>query len=60
MRESRLTRAAELLQTTKAPVSAIAEAVGYLNQSKFAAVFKRRYGVTPLEFRRLAHLKQDQ
>lgn len=60
VRESRLTRAAELLQTTKAPVSAIAEAVGYLNQSKFTAVFKRRYGVTPLEFRRLAHLKQDQ
>ena len=60
VREARLARAAELLQTTKAPVSAIAEAVGYLNQSKFAAVFKRRYGVTPLEFRRLAHLKQDQ
>lgn len=30
----------------------IAEQVGYLNQSKFATVFKKQFGLSPLEYRR--------
>lgn len=57
LREIRLKKAAELFATTKLSVSEIAEQVGYTNQSKFAAVFKKQYGMTPLEYRRTMHLK---
>lgn len=33
-------KAAELLATTKLSVAEVAEQVGYMNQSKFASVFK--------------------
>ena len=32
----------------------IANAVGYENQGKFANVFAKEYGATPLEFRRFS------
>ena len=48
----RMEKAAELLQNTSLCISAIAEQVGYLSQSKFAAAFKKYYEVTPVEFRR--------
>mgnify|MGYP004452748583 FL=1 len=32
----------------------IANAVGYENQGKFASVFAKEYGATPLEFRRFS------
>lgn len=57
LREIRLKKAAELFASTKLSVSEIAEQVGYTNQSKFAAVFKKQYGLTPLEYRRTMHLK---
>ena len=59
LRQARMNRAAELLAQTRLPVSTIAESVGYLNQSKFASVFKRHFGVTPLEYRRQHHLEQS-
>lgn len=34
-------------------ISDIADAVGYENQGKFGAAFRRETGVTPLEYRRL-------
>ncbi|MFR9111761.1 MAG: helix-turn-helix transcriptional regulator [Acutalibacteraceae bacterium] len=40
LREVRMKKAAELLITTRLSVSEVAEQVGYVNQSKFAAVFK--------------------
>lgn len=52
MRQVRVERAQALLGETSMTVAAIAEAVGYLNQSKFAAVFKKECGVSPLEYRR--------
>lgn len=52
----RMEKAAELLQDTSLCVSAIAEQVGYLSQSKFAAAFKKYYEVTPVEFRRKSAL----
>ena len=50
LREIRLKKAAELFASTKLSVSEVAEQVGYMNQSKFAAVFKKQYGQTPLEY----------
>ena len=48
-------KAAELLKNTNLPVSKIAEQVGYMNQSKFAAVFKKQMEMAPLEYRRFVN-----
>ena len=56
LREVRMRRAAELLQSSELRVAEIAAQVGYENQSKFAAVFVRRFGCPPLEYRRRARL----
>ncbi|MBM6853877.1 helix-turn-helix domain-containing protein [Mediterraneibacter glycyrrhizinilyticus] len=37
-------------------VSEVAEQVGYLNQSKFAAVFKKHFMMSPLEYRKPGRL----
>ena len=42
-------KAAELLATTKLSVAEATEQVGYMNQSKFASVFKKQFGLSPLE-----------
>ena len=52
LKKMRMEQAAKLLLTTKLSVSAIAEQVGYQNQSKFAAAFKKHFGDSPLEYRR--------
>lgn len=52
MREQRMKQASRLLASTSESVNRISEQVGYLNQSKFAAVFKKQYGLSPLEYRR--------
>ena len=44
--------AAEFLANTSRPIAEIAEQVGYSNQGKFAAVFKKQFGMSPLEYRR--------
>ncbi|MGN6095551.1 MAG: helix-turn-helix domain-containing protein [Bosea sp. (in: a-proteobacteria)] len=44
-------RAAERLATTSAPVSEIAYNLGYQNAASFNRQFKRRFGLTPSEFR---------
>ena len=51
-RQLRLTRAAELLAAAELPVLEIAVQVGYENQSKFSAAFRKAFGVSPLEYRR--------
>lgn len=56
LREARMKKAANLLAETKLPVAQIAEQVGYTNQSKFAAVFKKQFELSPLEYRRTRHL----
>lgn len=48
----RTAHAAELLTTTKLPVSKISEEVGILNTNYFYAVFKKRYGMTPSAYRK--------
>lgn len=56
MTRHRMERAATLLSDTEstASVAAIARAVGYISQSKFAAAFQKTYGVTPREYRKRA------
>ena len=53
-----MNKSGELLATTRLSVAEIAEQVGYLNQSKFASVFKKQFGVSPLEYRRSRHLEK--
>lgn len=52
LREARMKRAAELLVSTRLSVSDIAAQVGYANQSKFSAVFRKTCGAAPMEYRR--------
>ncbi|MDO4285409.1 MAG: AraC family transcriptional regulator [Eubacteriales bacterium] len=52
LREIRMNEAARLLSHTKRPIAEISEQVGYSNQGKFAAVFKKQFGLSPLEYRR--------
>lgn len=56
VRKKRMKQAAELLQTTDTPIADISIQVGYENPSKFAVVFKKQFGVTPLEYRRSKRL----
>ena len=53
LQEVRMKRAQEILRTTKKSIAEIAEETGYTNTSKFCSLFKKTYGVTPLEYRRL-------
>ncbi len=56
LREARMKAAAEFLTDTNRPIAEIAEQVGYSNQGKFAAVFKKQFGMSPLEYRRAQKL----
>lgn len=51
-RNLRIKEAKRLLEMTDCSVLNISNAVGYTNQSKFGAVFKKLVGVTPIEYRR--------
>ena len=56
LREVRMKAAAEFLEDTSRPIAEIAEQIGYSNQGKFAAVFKKQFGMSPLEYRRAQKL----
>ena len=58
LREIRMKKAAELLITTRLSVAEVAEQIGYINQSKFASVFKKQFGLSPLEYRRSKKLSE--
>ena len=51
-------KASELLTGSRLSVSEMTEQVGYINQSKFAAAFKKQFGISPLEYRRRRHLER--
>jgi YesN/AraC family two-component response regulator len=51
LQEKRLTKAKELLDHTRMPITQIIEEVGYDNISYFYRIFKNKYGVTPKQFR---------
>ena len=51
-------KASELLTGSRLSVSGVTEQVGYINQSKFASVIKKQFGMSPLEYRRMKHLER--
>jgi AraC-like DNA-binding protein len=51
-RHCRLLAAIDLLSSTVLPIGEIADRVGYLNQSAFAAAFQAQLGVSPTAYRR--------
>lgn len=57
--QRKMQHAAELLAATSLPVIEIAGRVGYGNQSKFSAVFRKTFGVTPREYRRAHRLSRE-
>lgn len=58
LRDLRMTTAERLLTETKLPVSEIASGVGYTKQGKFAEVFRQRFQMNPLEYRRAKRMEQ--
>lgn len=48
----RMERAQEMLCKTDYSVGEIAQRVGYTTHAKFGAMFKEKYGIPPLEYRR--------
>ena len=50
----RAEKAAELLRTTSMDIISIAQAVGYEGLSQFNVIFKRQYGMTPRQYRKLS------
>ncbi|TYP79863.1 helix-turn-helix domain-containing protein [Paenibacillus methanolicus] len=51
MNEVRLRHAQEYLETKNFSIKEIMELVGYFNESTFFKLFKKKYGVTPREYR---------
>jgi AraC-like DNA-binding protein len=51
LEEGRLAHALGLLQTTREPIGEISAACGYGSPSRFAARFRRRFGLPPSRFR---------
>lgn len=54
LRELRLQRGAELLQSTELPVQKVAERVGFASRSHFSRTFRAQFGVDPAGFRSAA------
>ena len=48
----RVNRAADLLRNSTHTISAVAEACGFSGSNYFGDVFRKYYGISPLEFRR--------
>jgi len=53
MRERRLAKAAELLATTEERISVICIRIGFRDVPNFNHAFKRHFGLTPREYRRM-------
>ena len=51
-KDLRLQKSQQLLRETTLPVAAIAEEVGYTNPAKFSSAFKKRFGVSPTEYKK--------
>ena len=52
--QQRLHRARELICTTRLPIQQIAQTVGYEGMSQFNAAFRREYGMTPGQYRKMS------
>ncbi|HEV8598755.1 MAG TPA: AraC family transcriptional regulator [Gemmatimonadales bacterium] len=54
VRQRRIERAMELLRCSRLPLAEIAMANGFADQSHFSNLFRRKVGLTPSRYRRLA------
>lgn len=54
LQQQRMERAAELLHATPMTVLQVAQMVGYESVSQFQVGFKRRYGMTPGQYRKMS------
>lgn len=59
LQEKRLEKAIELLVQTDHPIKAICRQVGYRSSSSFIVVFKKKYGITPLVWRRKENMSKE-
>jgi len=50
LRDRRLEQAQQLLLDTKQSIEEVAQRIGYANRSKFAAAFRKKFGVNPKSF----------
>jgi AraC family transcriptional regulator of arabinose operon len=50
--EQRMVRAKRLLQSTRLAIAEISQRIGYEDQLYFSRVFRKRFGVSPSDFRR--------
>ncbi|NUP39073.1 MAG: helix-turn-helix transcriptional regulator, partial [Streptomyces sp.] len=53
----RMTSAGRLLLSGDAPLSAVAQQVGYVSEFAFAKAFKREYGIAPGRYRRVENAR---
>ncbi len=56
----RMRQAKTQLEATDNSVMQIAASMGYENQSKFSAVFKKHTGYAPLEYKKIYHLRRNE
>lgn len=56
--EVRMTKAAELLANSDLKVNIIGDMVGYHKTQYFISLFKKKYGLTPQQYRRQQHLRK--
>lgn len=52
--ELRMQRAAERIRCTELPIYQIAQEVGYESMSQFTSAFRKQYGVTPGEYKKMS------
>lgn len=48
----RMSAAVDMLENTKLTINEISEKVGFLNSNYFYSVFKKKYGITPSQYRK--------
>jgi two-component system response regulator YesN len=56
--ELRMKKAREMLEDSSFTVSSIAEELCYFNFSHFSKMFKKYFGVTPSEYRKMHHIEE--
>ena len=59
LREQRLARAQALLASGDRQIQRIADDIGFKRTGDFATAFKRRFGLTPREYRKQQQGHQD-
>lgn len=57
--ELRMQRAAECIRCTELPIYQIAHEVGYESMSQFTSVFRKQYGVTPGEYKKMSKSEME-